>query len=148
VEDHAGSLECVLFADVFEAARSCLEADRVVLVRGRLDRREGEGMAKIVATEVLDFETKRGDLDHTLYVRVALAGREEKFLVQLGDVLSRYPGRGDVVLSLETGTGRRVRMRAQRFRVGVHPDLLAELRGMLGADAVRLGEATNGRKGR
>jgi DNA polymerase-3 subunit alpha len=148
VEDHAGSMECVLFADVFEAARSCLETDRVVLVRGHLDRRDGEGMAKIVASEVVDFETKRGDLDHTLYVRIPLVGLEERLLERIGDVLSRYPGRGVVVLSLETGTGRRVRMRAQRFRVGVHPDLLAELRGMLGQDAVRLGEATNGRRGR
>jgi hypothetical protein len=41
-----------------------------------------------------------------------------------------------------------VRMRCQRFRVGIHPDLLTELRDILGQDAVRLGEAVNGRTAR
>ena len=144
VEDYAGSLECVLFADVFESARPFLEPDRVVLVRGRLDRRDVEGDPKIVVGEVIDFETKRAEIDHTLYVRIPLSGLDEARLERLGDVLSRYPGRGGVVLSLEVGTGRRVRIRSQRYRVGVHPDLLTELRGLFGEEAVRLGEATNG----
>jgi hypothetical protein len=38
-------------------------------------------------------------------------------------------------------------MQVGRFRVGVHADLLAELRSMLGDDSVRLGEAVNGRNG-
>ena len=49
---------------------------------------------------------------------------------------------------LETDTGRRVRIRSGRYKVGVHPDLLVELRAELGGDAVRLGETVNGRNGR
>jgi len=147
VEDYAGTLECVLFADVFEKAKPFLESDRVVLVRGRLDRREPEADPKIVAGEVFDFEACRGELEHTLFLKVPLDGLEEAKLLAIGDALHRYPGRGDVVISLETPTGRRVRMKAKRFQVGVHPDLLAELRSMLGPRAVRLGEAANGRNG-
>jgi DNA polymerase-3 subunit alpha len=145
VEDYAGTLEIVLFADLFEKAKSFLETDRVVLVRGRLDRREAEGDPKIVATDLVDFEASRGDLAHTLYLRVPLAGLEESQLGRIADCLSRYPGRGDVVLFLEAPSGKRVRMKTGRFRVGVHPDLLSELRAMLGTDAVRLGEVVNGR---
>jgi DNA polymerase III subunit alpha len=145
VEDYAGNLECVLFADLFESARSFLDPDRVVLVRGRLDRREAEGEPKIVAAQVADFETSRSALEHTLTLSVPLASLGEPELGRIQDILARYPGRGDVVLSLEAPTGRRVRMRCLRFRVGIHPDLLAELREMLGQEAVRLGEAGNGR---
>jgi DNA polymerase-3 subunit alpha len=148
VEDYAGTLECVLFADVFERVKQFLETDCVVLVRGRLDRRDPEGDPKIVATEVFDFEASRGDLEHTLYLKVPLDGLEETKLARIGDVLDRYPGRGEVVLFLETHTGRRVRIKAKRFQVGVHPDLLSELRSMLGKESVRLGEAVNGRNGR
>jgi DNA polymerase-3 subunit alpha len=148
VEDYAGTLEAVLFADVFEKAKAFLETDRVVLVRGRLDRREPEADPKIVAADVIDFESKRSDLAHTLYLKVPLGGLEESKLGRIADCLSRYPGRGDVVLFLEAPTGKRVRMKSGRYRVGVHPDLLSELRAMLGAEAVRLGEAANGRTGR
>ncbi len=148
VEDYAGTLECVLFNDAFEKVKDFLEEDRVILVRGRLDRRDPEGDPKIVANEIFDFEASRGDLEHTLYLRLSLDGLEEGRLAGLGEILSRYPGRGEVVLALETGTGRRVRMKMGRYRVGVDPDLLIELRSMLGEDAVRLGEAVNGRNGR
>ncbi len=148
VEDYAGTLECVLFNDVFEKVKDFLEPDRVVLVRGRLDRRDPEGDPKIVTNEVYDFEASRGDLEHTLYLRVPLDGLDESRLAGLGSILERYPGRGEVVLFMETTTGRRVRMKLGRFRVGVEQDLLLELRGMLGDAAVRLGEAVSGRNGR
>jgi DNA polymerase-3 subunit alpha len=148
VEDYAGTLECILFADVFEKAKPFLEADRVVLVRGRLDRREPESEPKILAAEVFDFESSRNALEHTLYLRLPMDAVDETILDRIGGVLERYPGRGEVVLLLETGTGRRVRMRANRYQVGVHSDLLLELRSLLGQDAVRLGETVNGRNGR
>jgi DNA polymerase-3 subunit alpha len=148
VEDHAGTLECVLFADIYESTKEFLDEDRVVLVKGRLDRREPEGEPKIVATKVVDFEASRSDLEYTLHLKVPLDGLEESRLSQIGDVLGRYPGRGEVVLYMETLSGRRVRMKAKRFQVGVHPDLLSELRSMLGTESVRLGEAVNGRNGR
>ena len=39
-------------------------------------------------------------------------------------------------------------MKAKKFQVGVNPDLLTELRSMLGTEAVRLGEMKNGRNNR
>ena len=141
VEDYAGTLECVLFADLFEKSKDFLEEDKVILVKGRLDRREPESPPKIVAAEAYDFEASREGLKYTLYVKMPLEGMEETGLNQIASVLDRYPGKGDVVLFLEAASGRRVRIKANRFRVGVHPDLLSELRSIVGHDSVRLGEA-------
>jgi len=148
VEDFAGTLECVLFSKVYETVHEVLEEDRVVLVRGKLDRRDPESAAKLMVEEIVDFEANRANLGHTLSLRVPLARFDEGGLEVLKKTLERYPGRGDVILHLELRTGRRVRVRVTSDRVGVHPDLLAELRSLLGADAVRLGEALNGRNGR
>jgi DNA polymerase-3 subunit alpha len=147
LEDFAGTLECVLFSSVFETAKAFLIPDRVVLVRGKLDRRDPEGEPKILAEEVFDFEENRARFAHTLYVRVPLESCREDDLERIGDILGRYPGRGEVVLALETREGRRVRMRVGTCKVGVHPDLLAELRALFGEASVRLGEAVNGRNG-
>ena len=145
VEDYTGTMECVLFSDVFEKAKEFLEEERVILVRGRLDRQDPGSPPKILASMVYDFEASRAELEHTLVLRVPLAGLDAGRLQALGAILDRYPGRGSVVLHLETATGRRVRMKVGRYRVGVHPDLLSELRLMLGEDAVRFGPSNNGR---
>jgi len=148
VEDFAGTLECVLFSSVYDTAHTVLGEDRVVLVRGKLDRREPESDPKLVADEVHDFEANRANLAHTLYLKVPLAGFDDERAARLRDLLSRFPGKGDVVLHVELETGRRIRVQVGATRVGVHPDLLAGLRALLGEDAVRLGEAVRGRNGR
>ena len=107
VEDHAGTLECVLFADYIRECQGIPDEDRVVLVKGRLDRREPEGEPKIVATKVVDFEASRSDLEYTLHLKVPLDGskkagspRSETFSNDTrGGEKSYYtwiPNRGDV----------------------------------------------------
>ena len=120
----------------------------MVLVRGKLDRREPESDPKLMAEEVHDFEANRANLAHTLYLKVPLAGFDDAQAARLRELLGQFPGRGDVVLHLELETGRRVRVQVGKTRVGVHPDLLTGLRALLGEDAVRLGEAVPGRNGR
>jgi len=147
VEDFAGSMECVVFASVYEGLAEILEEDRVILLKGKLDRGDGEREPKIIVDEGFDFEQNRDKLAHTLNLRVPFDRIEDDRMAQLKSVLERFPGRGDVVLHLELETGRRVRVQVGSRRVGVYGDLLAELRTLLGEDAVRLGEAVNGRNG-
>ena len=148
VEDFSGTMECVLFSKVYEASQAVLEEDRVVLLKGRLDRREADSDPKLMTEEVLDFESNRANLAHTLYLKMPVRGLEASRMEDLRGLLERFPGSGDVVLHLELETGRRVRVKLGSHRVGVHPDLLSGLRSLLGEDAVRLGEAANGRNGR
>lgn len=148
VEDFSGTLECIVFSRLFEEVRDLVTEDRVVLVRGRLDRREEDSDPKVVADSLVDFEESRAALEHTLYLRIGLEDHDEQDLDRIREALRRYPGKGEVVLTLHAVDGRRVKMKAGGLGVGVEPGLLRELRDMLGDDAVRLGEAANGRNGR
>ena len=53
LDDLSGSVEAIVFNSAFAAARDLLEADRVVLVKGRVDHKDGE--TKLVALEVTAF---------------------------------------------------------------------------------------------
>ena len=55
IDDATGSVEVVVFANTWQASRSILTADAVVLVKGRVDQK-AEGEIKIVALEVAPFE--------------------------------------------------------------------------------------------
>lgn len=140
LEDFAGSVECLCFPDLYEACKEVLVADRVVLVRGRTSTREDEEAVKLVAAEVSDFEESRSAVQHTLHLAVSRDRGDDSTLLRIRDILSRYPGRGSVLLHVETPEGL-VPVKAGRLRVAVSGELLSELRGLLGAERVRLAEA-------
>jgi len=140
LEDFAGSVECICFNDLFEASKEILEVDRILLVRGRADRRDEEGAVKIVAEEISLFDESRRLALHTLHLSMPLSSIGEAELVWVHDTLARYPGKGDVMMHFDTGQGR-VRVKVGNLRVAVSGELLSELRAHLGPEHVRLGEA-------
>jgi DNA polymerase-3 subunit alpha len=140
LEDFAGSIEAVVFSDLYERSKELLAVDRIVLVRGRADRRDAEGAVKLVATDIADFEAARGSMRHTLHLSIPIERVAERDLLRIRDICSRYPGRGEVLLHFDTPEGR-VRVKAGRLQVMVSGELLAELRALLGADRVRLTES-------
>ncbi len=70
VEDLYGSAEVVVFPSVYERCADCTEADRVVLVRGKLNFKEEEA-PKILADAVMPLEDVTGEGTGTETVRDA-----------------------------------------------------------------------------
>ena len=54
VEDVTGGVETVVFNSTYEKARDLCVTDRILIVKGRIDRKEGE--TKLVAIELAAFE--------------------------------------------------------------------------------------------
>lgn len=138
LEDFAGSVECVIFPDLHDAARELLVEERIVLVRGRTDARDEGSVAKLVAEELVDFEEARASTLHMLQILIPPSRTDTGSLLRLRDILSRYPGRGEVVLVVDAEGGERVRIKSRMPGVAISGELLAELRAVVGADQVRL----------
>src|SRR5581483_10241141 len=98
LDDLSGSAEAVVFNSVYAASRELCEADRVLVLKGRVDHKEGE--TKLIAIEVTEFEAYVPPSSITLKIdaRKARAGT----LRELGDVVREFPGEAKVVLALET----------------------------------------------
>jgi DNA polymerase-3 subunit alpha len=132
LEDLTGSAEAVVFNSVYAASRELCEADRVLVVKARLDHKEGE--SKLIAIEVNEFEAYVPPTEVRLRVdaRKAPAGA----LRELGHVVRDYPGEAKVVLALETSDGPRTLEFGPGYRVAPVPDFYAEVRALLGEAAV------------
>ena len=93
LDDLSGSLETVVFNSVYAPARELLEADRVLLVKGRVDHKEGE--TKLIAIEVAPFEASsdRGEVRLRVDARKAPAGA----IRELAEVVRRFPGEAEVL---------------------------------------------------
>jgi len=132
LDDLSGSAEAVVFNSVYAASRELCEADRVLVLKGRVDHKEGE--TKLIAIEVLEFEAYVPPSSITLKIdaRKARAGT----LRELGDVVREFPGDAKVVLALETSAGPKTLEFGPDYRVAPVADFYAEVKALLGEAAV------------
>jgi len=132
LDDLSGSAEAVVFNSVYAASRELCEADRVLVLKGRVDHKEGE--SKLIAIEVAEFSAYVPPSEVRLRVdaRKAPAG----VLRELGHVVRDYPGEAKVVLALDTSEGPRTLEFGPEYRVAPVPDFYAEVKALLGEAAV------------
>jgi DNA polymerase-3 subunit alpha len=132
LDDLTGSTEAVVFNSVYAASRELCEPDRVLVMKARVDHKEGE--SKLIALEVSEFEAYVAPTEVRLKVdaRKAPAGA----LRELGHVVRDYPGEAKVVLALETSEGPKTLEFGPEYRVQPVPDFFAEVKSLLGEAAV------------
>ena len=132
LDDLSGSAEAVVFNSVYAASRELCEADRVLVLKGRVDHKEGE--SKLIAIEVSEFEAYVPPSEVRLKVdaRKAPAG----VLRELGVIVRDHPGEAKVVLALDTSEGPRTLEFGPEYRVAPVADFYAEVKALLGEAAV------------
>ena len=132
LDDVLGSTEVVVFNSVYAAARELLVTDAVLVVKARIDHKEGE--TKLIALEVSSFEAtpERREVRLKLDARATRAG----IIRELAAVVRDFPGEAPVVVDLVTSEGPRTFQLGSEFRVKPEPDFFAEVKALLGEAAV------------
>jgi DNA polymerase III subunit alpha len=132
LDDVLGSCEAVVFNSVYAAARELLAVDAILVVKARIDHKEGE--TKLIALEVTPFEAvpERREVRLRLDARRAPAG----LVRELAGLVREYPGEAPVVLALETSNGPRTLALGSDYRVSPVPDFFAEVKALLGEAAL------------
>src|SRR6058998_1712004 len=102
LDDVTGSAEVVVFNSVYAAARELCMADRILVVKGRVDHKQ-EGETKLIAMEVSAFEavTPRRDVTLKIDARAARAG----IVRELAALVREFPGDSRVHLLLQMTEG-------------------------------------------
>jgi DNA polymerase-3 subunit alpha len=131
LEDVTGTVEVVAFNSVYATSRELLVADRILIVRGRVDQK-GAGETKLVAMEITSFEAvpERREVRLKVDARMAPAG----LIRDLADIVARYPG--DAPVFVETVTSYGPKLLELGTKVQPIPDFFAEAKTLLGEAAV------------
>lgn len=129
LEDLQGSVEVMVFPKTMQQIGHLLADDRVVVVTGRVDKRDD--LPQLRAVEVAAFE---GITDGAPPIRIQLGagGLSDTVLARLRELLDEHPGDSQVFLHLERQVLR------VPHTVDLGNGLVAELRVLLGPDAVIL----------
>jgi DNA polymerase-3 subunit alpha len=129
LEDLEGAIEVLFFPATYQACMSMIIDDAIVLVKGRLDRRED--VPKLVAMEVSAPDLP-ADGQGPFVVSIMEARCVPPVVERLREVLSSHPGSTEVHLRLLTGSRTKVVRLDNKLRVRPSPSLLADLKQLLG----------------
>lgn len=124
LEDDTGQIELIIFPKAYAAAKNVWEKDKVVVVEGRLERRE-EGVSLIVDSGyLLSLEDRQYDF----VIRIP-HGTTSSVLMELNKLLKDSPGEKKGALLFENGQG--VKKLELKFGVNFTPELLENIKDLL-----------------
>lgn len=132
VEDLEASCEVIVFPAVAEKAGELVAVDKVLCIRGRVDKKDDA--PKLVALEIT--EPDLGVMDAPIRLRVPAVDCTPKLVGELKYVLKEYPGTRPVFLHLLSGERETIMRLGAEFRVDPANGCVDRLRLLLGPKAV------------
>ncbi|CAB4595668.1 unannotated protein [freshwater metagenome] len=130
LEDLQSTVEVMVFPKTMQNYGHLLDDDAVVIVRGRVDTRDDQ--PKLMAMELERFEPVV-DGNPPVHINLRPAALSDELLSALKALLSEHPGESQVFLHIGE---RQVLLLPENFGVSATAGLLAELRELLGPEAV------------
>jgi DNA polymerase-3 subunit alpha len=135
LEDFSGSTEAIVFSEPVEKYAELLREDNMVLLKGRLSKREGEE-PKIMAQEFIPLAEARRLLTSRLNL-LLVTGEGADLAERAYTVLEKYPGDVPVYLHVEHGEeGPPLKLKADELGIDPGGALLDELKAILGEENV------------
>jgi DNA polymerase-3 subunit alpha len=136
LEDAEGQAEVLLFSDVYERSKHLLAVDGVVVVEGRLSKRNGEG--KVLVQSMIPLgEGQLPDLKE-VHLTLDLETVGDEKLLDLKSLLNGHGGESKVFFHLREGGRRACVIRSKSCAVKLDHELVNSLSASIGARNVRV----------
>ncbi|HXW04888.1 MAG TPA: DNA polymerase III subunit alpha [Vicinamibacterales bacterium] len=138
LDDIDGSIEVVVFPEAFTKHGALIEADAMVLVRGKLEK--DDESARLLATELLPIGALKERTTREVAIHLVVPPHGRPTFEALAELLSRHRGDRRVYLELDLHRQpRALRVRADvAQRVRPSEKLVAEVEQLCGAGSVEL----------
>jgi DNA polymerase-3 subunit alpha len=130
VEDLEGAIEVMFFPQTYQQFATTLAEDAVVVVRGRLDRRDD--VPKLVAMEMTLPDLSEGPRGPVV-ISLPVGRCTPPVVDRLKEVLATHPGATEVHLRLQAPSRTTVLRIDDGLRVNASPALMGDLKALLGA---------------
>jgi DNA polymerase-3 subunit alpha len=131
VEDLEGSLEVLFFAKTYTQYALTLVEDRIVTIRGRVDRRDEQ--VRFSAVEMTSLDVSSGPVG-PLMISLPISQCTPPIVERVKEILRSHPGKREVHLQIED-SGKSTTMKIDAL-VTSSPSLSADLKSILGPDCL------------
>jgi DNA polymerase-3 subunit alpha len=133
LEDLAGGVEALFFPNTYEVVGQYIAEDAIVIVKGRVDRRDDTPRIMAMDLSMPDVSHSAGSKPITLTMPITRC--TPPLVDQLKEVLVSHPGDAEVHVHLQNG-GRTTMLRLGGLRVAPTTALRADLKTILGPQSV------------
>ncbi|MDR6559095.1 DNA polymerase-3 subunit alpha [Arthrobacter pascens] len=130
IEDLGGSMEVMFFGQVYGPIASVLAEDLIVVVKGRLQRRD-DGAVTLNCMELSVPDLSEG-ANGPIVITMPTHKATEAVVSELGDVLRNHRGNSEVRINLQGDTRVEVMGLPVHLRVNPNPSLFGDLKVLLG----------------
>ncbi|HUI45696.1 MAG TPA: DNA polymerase III subunit alpha [Nitrospirota bacterium] len=137
LEDLTGTVETIVFPDLYASATHLLLTDTPLIVAGQLDKSEQGNKIKALRIHLLAEVKKKGTT--RMDIKLSATGLTQDDLLKVKNILLRYKGNIPVYLRLQNPTRKDSLVSVGRdIRVNPSDQLMNEIESILGAGAVTL----------
>jgi DNA polymerase-3 subunit alpha len=137
LEDSEGIMRCILWPEDFARFGHLVEADRILAVRGVIDKRPGSEEANFIVNELIPLEDLPQRFTRGIVIRVDGQRHREKGLEALYEILRGYPGKCELQLVLCLEDQSRVVCQCDNLRLDLNPEMRRRVDELLGPGHVR-----------
>ena len=108
VEDFTGSVEVMVWGEVYAKAAKQIDKGRIVAITGKLDKREEN--IRIVANEIGPLNSRKST--RALTIDISMEKVDEGRLIAIRDLVCQFPGAQPLYLRFHSLDGHEVRLKA------------------------------------
>ncbi|RKS84272.1 DNA polymerase-3 subunit alpha [Motilibacter peucedani] len=130
IEDLDGAIECLFFPATYQLVATSLAEDAVVVVKGRLDKRED--VAKLIAMDLTVPDLSDASSRGPVKISLPTPRCTPPVVERLKEVLVAHPGVTEVQLALQSAGRTTVLRIDDGLRVTPSPALFGDLKALLG----------------
>jgi DNA polymerase-3 subunit alpha len=136
-EDLFGTIEVIVFPDLYKTAQHMLLTDTPLIVAGQLDKSEQGNKIKAVRLHLLAEVKKKGMT--RMDIKLNSTGLTQEDLLKVKEILLRYQGTISVYFRLQNSAKKESLISVGReIRVNPNDQLISEIESVLGAGVVSL----------
>lgn len=133
LEDLTGAIDVMAFSNTYNQYATMMGEDVIVLVRGRVDRREEVPKFVLMEMSLPDIHQERKG---PLVITLPLARCTPPVVERMKEVLRSHPGTTDVHLRLESATENTLLTIDEGLKVSATASLSADLKALLGPNCL------------
>ena len=135
LEDMHGSVEIIVFSNLYVIAEPMLFEDNAILVQGRLQK--DEQSIRMIAEDIIPIDKAEEAWTASIHLHLDISRTDRETLLNLQDILLRYPGSCRTFLHLRDPQGAdTVISVSEQIRLQPGPHLTRDVNRFLGYDAV------------
>ncbi len=145
IEDLESSIEAVIFPNIYQENASILVEDKIIIIKGRLDKKDDE--VKIIAEEIKELdrdntevEQSRDDGESFLCLNLTPTELDTTTVEKINEILKAHPGDSNVYLKIKSSEKTTTIKFSNDYRVDTASSIEA-LSSLLGEESVTISTA-------